>query len=248
MPAHVWQRAGAGCIWLQMSMSSRLAGTRIVSRMFRQAGRALVHLRVLSNGAISDRFSAVMAGLMPAIHALLSDRPEQRSVRPVGTTGLGIAPPPSPAPPVTFDVEPEIRSVLRNVAVAGRPPGVRLQFAVEPELMLRADRAAFRHALAVLVRQAGSQALVARVLVTAARRGERVEVSVSDDRLGTDRWARLAAPHPIEQLLTRQGGTLEIMSWPEQGTSIVMHWPAAGPVVAEPESAPPVVWERTSVV
>ncbi len=222
----------AECIWLEMSASSCRAGTRIASRVFRHAARALVRA----------------AGLMPPIQALLSDRRKEGSIRPAGITGPEIAPPPSPARPVTFDVEPEIRSVLRHVAAAGRPPGVRLQFAVEPELMLRADRAAFRHVLEALLRQAGSQALVARVLVTAARHGDRVEVSVSDDGLGADRWARLDALHPIEHLLARQGGTLEIASWPEQGTSVVMQWPAAGPVAAQPERAPPVVLERTAAV
>jgi hypothetical protein len=63
---------------------------------------------------------------------------------------------------------------------------------VQSELMLYGDRDAFRGALAGLVRQAGSQALVSRVLVTAFRLGDLIQVGVTDDGLGFDRFDRRA--------------------------------------------------------
>jgi signal transduction histidine kinase len=129
-----------------------------------------------------------------------------------------------------FDVEPEIRSVLGEAAVAARPQPVRFEIAVQPGLAFRADRAVFRGALAALVQQACSQALVGRVLVTASRTGEWIELSVSDDANGADRRTRQNALRPIESLLAEQGGSLEVASWSDQGTTVLMHWPEAGPM------------------
>jgi signal transduction histidine kinase len=98
--------------------------------------------------------------------------------------------------------------------------------------MLYGDRDAFRGALAGLVRQAGSQALVSRVLVTAFRLGDLIQVGVTDDGLGFDRFDRRApqdALRPIERLIALQGRTLEITSWPDQGAKVLMRWPESGP-------------------
>ncbi len=91
-----------------------------------------------------------------------------------------------------------------------------------------------------------SQALVGRVLLTASRSGEWVQVSVSDDAVGSDERAREDALRPIERLIVRQDGMLEITSWPHQGTTILIRWPASGPTETEQERVPFVARERVS--
>jgi signal transduction histidine kinase len=155
-------------------------------------------------------------------------RAQQREPPRIGGTENRASPPPPRS--TTFDVEPEIRSVLGEAAVATRTQRVRFEIAVQPELALRADRALFRQVLAGLVQQACSQALVGRVLVTASRSGEWIELSVSDDANGADRRTRQNALRPIERLLAQQGGSLELASWSDQGTTVLTHWPETGPM------------------
>jgi signal transduction histidine kinase len=152
---------------------------------------------------------------------------------------------PVPARLTALDVEQEIRSVLGEVAAASGSQPVRLEIAVQSELMLYGDRAAFHHALAALLRQVSSLALVGRVLVTASRSGEWVQVNVTDDGTGAERRAREAALQPIERLIARQGGTLEVASFPE-GATVLTRWPVTGPATAGQGRLPLDVGERIS--
>jgi glucose-6-phosphate-specific signal transduction histidine kinase len=139
-----------------------------------------------------------------------------------------------------LDVEQEIRAVLGDA----RPQRVRLEIAVQPGLTLRVDRAGFDMVLAGVVRHACARAFVSRVLVTASRSGEWIQVGVSDDGIGADVGSQRDGLWPIERLIAQQGGSLEIASWPDQGTTVLTRWPAAGPVVDEPGRASFVAHER----
>jgi signal transduction histidine kinase len=146
------------------------------------------------------------------------------------------------APPraATFDVGQEIRAVLGDI----QPERARLEIAVQPDLVLHADRAEFHRVLADLVQHACSQALVSRVLVAASRSGASIQVSVSDDGVGADPGSRRRTLRPIERLLEQQGGSLEVASWPDQGTIVLTRWPEAGYLANGPGGAPFVVRER----
>lgn len=148
--------------------------------------------------------------------------PAQKREHPrVISTESGAAP--SPLRSTAFDVGQEIRAVLGDA----RRQRVRLEIAVQPELVLNADRGGFHRALADLVQHACSQALVSRILVTASRSGEWIQVCVSDDGMGADLGSRQRALWPIERLIAQQGGSLEVASWPEQGTTVLTRWPEA---------------------
>jgi len=149
---------------------------------------------------------------------------------------------PAASQPATFDVEQEIRAVLSDV----RPQRVRLEIAVQPELVLHADRAAFHQALAGLVQHACSQALVSRVLVTASRSGASIQVGVSDDGIGADLGSQQRTLRPIERLLSQQGGSLEVASWPDQGIVVLTRWPEAGHAANGPGGPPFVVRKRVA--
>ncbi len=135
---------------------------------------------------------------------------------------------------------------MGDFSAASRPHRVRLEIAVQPELRLSSYRATFRQVLTELVRQAGSQALVGRILVTASRSGEWVQVSVSDDAIGADQRAREDALRSIEHLLAQQGGELEITSWPDQGVTVLALWLETGPAEPGQGRAPTVARERVS--
>jgi glucose-6-phosphate-specific signal transduction histidine kinase len=139
-----------------------------------------------------------------------------------------------------LDVEQEIRAVLCDA----RPHRVRLEIAVQPELALRADRAGFRMVLAGAVQYACSRAFVSRVLVTGSRSGEWIQVGVSDDGIDTDVGSQPQELSPIERLIAQQGGSLEIASWPDQGTTVLTRWPETGLAVDEPGRARFVARER----
>jgi len=141
----------------------------------------------------------------------------------------------------TFDLEQEIRAILGDAA---RPQRARLEIAVQPDLTLHADRAGFRRTLAGVVQQVCSQAMISRVLVTASRSGEWIQVAVSDDGIGPDLESRQQALRPIERLIAQQGGSLEVATWPDEGTTVLMRWPEMGPVANEAGRLPLVVRER----
>ena len=149
---------------------------------------------------------------------------------------------PAPRRAATFDVEQEIRAVLGDV----RPERARLEIAVQPDLVLHADRANFHRVLAGLVQHACSRALVSRVLVTASRSGASIHVGVSDDGIGADLGLRQRTLRPIERLLAQQGGSLEVASWPDQGTIVLTRWPQAGHTANEPGGTAFVVRERVA--
>lgn len=149
---------------------------------------------------------------------------------------------PAPLRSTTFDVEQEIRAILGDAAVAAQR--VRLEIAVQPELVLHADRAGFHRSLAGLVQHACSQALVSRILVTASRSGEWIEVAVSDDAIDADLGSRQHALWHIERLIAQQGGSLEVASWSDQGITVLTRWHQAGPVANGPGPVSSAMRER----
>jgi signal transduction histidine kinase len=117
---------------------------------------------------------------------------------------------------------------------------------MQPDLTLRAERAAFRQVLTMLVRQACSQPLVGRVLVTTSQHGQWLQVSVSDDAIGADATVREEALRPIERVIAGQGGTVEITSWSHQGSTMLVRWPVAGPAAREGSQPSRFARERTA--
>jgi len=166
---------------------------------------------------------------------------QRREAAPAISVENGATPVPRRA--ATFDVEHEIRAVLSDV----RPERARLEIAVQPDLVLHADRADFHRVLAGLVQHACSQALVSRVVVTASRSGASIEVGVGDDGIGADLGLQQRTLRPIERLLAQQGGSLEVTSWPDQGTIVLTRWPQAGHTANEPGGAAFVIRERVAV-
>ncbi len=126
----------------------------------------------------------------------------------------------------SLDVEQEVRAALQEAA-ASATGRTRFEFAVRQDLATRTDAQRFRKALAAMIAHAAMQAPMGRVLVTATRHGGRIQVTVGDDGPGGDRAIQAAALREVESLIAMQGGTLEIIAQPGEGTRLVARWPDA---------------------
>jgi signal transduction histidine kinase len=133
-----------------------------------------------------------------------------------------------------LDVEREVRAALTDAAASASGWRTRFEFAVRPDLTTRTDVQRFRTALTAMVAHAAAQAPTGRVLVTATRHGGRIQVTVGDDGSGADRAVQAAALREVESLIAMQGGTLEIVAQPGEGTRLIARWPDA---LREPASA-----------
>ena len=133
-----------------------------------------------------------------------------------------------------LDVEVEIRTVLEEHASEASDRYVVLDMAVAPNLSVHTDRNALRTILNLLVCHAISQAYE-KVLVSAMHRGGRVHIAVTDDGNGTSEGKQQAILRPVAEVAALQGGTLEIETWPGQGTTAAVRLPASVDVKRPPE-------------
>jgi len=130
-----------------------------------------------------------------------------------------------------LDVAAEARDTLRQLDSLAARLLVDLEFAVQPQLAVRADRRAFREILSDMVTTAIEQAPCGHVLLGAARTGSRVHITVSDDGGNPDREMRLSKLRSAERLAALHGATMEVDVRKAQGTTVFLRLPvtAAGP-------------------
>lgn len=127
---------------------------------------------------------------------------EAAPVRPAFVSGE--TPLAAEALPVKAALEDALRA-LDAEAARGR---TRLTFAVAPGLMLRADPAALGEVLRDVVGCAVRRSPHGEVLVCAAPRGGRVEVSVTDEGAGTGEAALAGLSEATRGIVALHGGTL----------------------------------------
>jgi hypothetical protein len=124
-----------------------------------------------------------------------------------------------------LDVAAEARDVLRQLDSLAARLLVDLEYAVQPQLAVRADRRAFREILSDMVTTAIEQAPCGRVLLGAARTGSRVHITVSDDGGNPDREMRLSKLRSAERLAALQGATMDVDVRLGQGTTVFFRLP-----------------------
>src|SRR5262245_11165215 len=122
----------------------------------------------------------------------------------------------------TLDVAAEAREVLHSFEGRAAQLLVALDIAVQPGLVVRADRRAFREILSDLLTHAIEQAPCGRVLLGAARSGGRVQISVVDDGPVADRTLRASQLRSAQRLAALQGATMEIRARAGSGTTTVL--------------------------
>jgi signal transduction histidine kinase len=124
-----------------------------------------------------------------------------------------------------LDVAAEVRDVLAQLAAEAARHLVRLEFAVQPELSVHADRLALRAVLSELVGNAVEHAPGGRVLVSAVRLGGRVQIAVIDDGAGPEAALQEAALREVAQVVALQGGTIDVEVHPGEGTTVLVRLP-----------------------
>jgi signal transduction histidine kinase len=124
-----------------------------------------------------------------------------------------------------LDVAAEVRDVLAQMAAEAARHLVRLEFAVQPELSVHADRLALRAVLSELVGNAVQHAPGGRVLVSAIRLGGRVQIAVIDDGAGPEAAVQEAALREVVQVVALQGGTIDVEVHAGEGTTVLVRLP-----------------------
>jgi hypothetical protein len=145
-----------------------------------------------------------------------------------------------------LDVATEACAVLHQFESLAARQLVALEFAIQPQLVVRADRRAFQEILGDLVSSAIEETPCGHVLLGAARRGGRIHITVSDDGGKPDREKRVSKLRPAERLAALQGATMEVDARSGQGTTVSLRMPASDPGRRPPaanEAADPVsIW------
>jgi signal transduction histidine kinase len=174
----------------------------------------------LSTVAVLASVSAAVTGLV------LFQRPRRFDATrfPAGLTAFARV---APASAGDLDVAAEVHTVLDRLGPQARQQLVTFTAAIEPGLLVHADAATFRQALADLVGNAIQRTPCGTVLLTGGRRGGRVEVSVGDDGATDGLPGVESALRGAAQLVALQGGTLEIDMRPGEGTIATMRLPEA---------------------
>jgi len=108
------------------------------------------------------------------------------------------------------DVEAALQVVFQDVARDAAHHRSRIRVAASPDLLVRADRRALRHALTVLVRMSLRLSPCAAVLVTARRHGGRIEVSCLADGPPETGMDLRAALRGAETVFALHGATMEV--------------------------------------
>jgi hypothetical protein len=149
-----------------------------------------------------------------------------------------------------IDVASEVEAVLGLFAGQAATSHVALEFAVQPQLTVRADPRAFREILFDLVDNAVAHASCGRVLLGAARSGPRVEIAVLDDSANSNQQDRRSELRSAERLAALYGAVLEVDVHTGDGTTITVSLPAANPAnraLSEEEALDPAsIWREVS--
>ncbi|MGA3400885.1 MAG: HAMP domain-containing sensor histidine kinase [Acetobacteraceae bacterium] len=137
-----------------------------------------------------------------------------------------------------LDVAAEARDVLHQMAGEAAGHLVQLEFAVQPDLLVHADRLALRAVLSELVGNAMRHAPGGRVLLSAIRLGGRVQIAVIDDGDGPAAAVQEAALREMAQLVALQGGTIDVETHSGEGTTVVVRLPEPTGTGRVPGEAP----------
>lgn len=134
-----------------------------------------------------------------------------------------------------IDLAAELRSIAGTHGAAAATRRIRLQIALQPDLVVRADPVAIRAIVGELLRNAIGHSEGGHVLLGAARHGGRVRITVGDDGTPVERAEQAADLRDAERLVALQGGTLEISVQSRNGTLVTVRLPdrPAGPAAGK---------------
>jgi len=119
-----------------------------------------------------------------------------------------------------IDVAAELNAAVRRFEERAAGQFTTLEVAVHAGLVVRVDAEAFRAVLSDLVGCAIAQAPCGRVLVSAVRTGNWLQVSVADDGVEADGPGREASLRNAQRLAALHGAIMRVDARPSQGTTV----------------------------
>ena len=128
-----------------------------------------------------------------------------------------------------LELRPVVEAVMAEARPRARRNGTRLKHAIASNLGVRGDRRIVHEIVSDLVEHAVDAAPHGRVLLTAASRGGRVQLTVSDDGSGGSEEQRRAALATTSELLALLGGTMHVDASGGVGTTVIVRLPEPGP-------------------
>jgi hypothetical protein len=141
------------------------------------------------------------------------------------------------------DVAGAIRLALKRLGPVMASKSVQAEVAAAPGLLVRMRGAALADLLEELVASAIHNAPASRLLLTAARYGDRIYVGVTDDMPGGDATLRISTIRGLMERVAMRGGSLDIDVRPAEGTTMTLRLATAlagekkGKALPEPAKA-----------
>ncbi len=141
------------------------------------------------------------------------------------------------------DVSGAVRLVLKRLAPLMESQSVQVEIAIPSGLLVRMRRAALAELLEELLASAIHDALASRLLLTAARHGDRIHLGITDDMPGADPAARRGRIRGLMERVAMRGGALDLNVRLAEGTTMTLRLAA----VDESERPAPVIEQPSGV-
>ena len=136
------------------------------------------------------------------------------------------------------DVGAAIRLVLKRLAPVMATQSVQAEVAASSGLLVRMRGAALVELLEEMLIAAIHGAPAGRLLLTAATRGDGIDVGITDDMPGADPAVRLGTVRSLTERVAMRGGVLDVNVRPAEGTTMTLRLAAATEASQVPEDHP----------
>ena len=131
------------------------------------------------------------------------------------------------APEAPADVGVAVCLALKRLSPIMSYQSVQADVATHPGLRVRMPGAVLTELLEDILAAAIRGAPASQLLLSTARRGNRIDVEITDDMPGADRVVRLGSVHGLIERVARRGGMLEVNVRPAEGTTMTLRLAAA---------------------
>ena len=138
------------------------------------------------------------------------------------------------------DAAAAIRLVMKRLGPLLKTLSVEAEVAAPPGLLVRMRSATLVDLLEELLGSVTHNAPASRILLTAAQRGDHVEIGLTDDMPGADPAMRQAMLRGQMERVALRGGTLDVEVRPAEGTTITLRLAAADARKVRDRSGPDV--------
>jgi hypothetical protein len=132
------------------------------------------------------------------------------------------------SPHAQTDIAAAMRLALNRLALVMANQSVHAEIAVPSGLIVRMRATVLADLLEDLVAAAIHAAPASRLLLTAAARGDRIYVSVTDDVPGADPAVRARSVRSLMERVALRGGALDIDVRPAEGTTMTLRLSSVG--------------------